>query len=165
MVRLPGGCELEWLRESIVTEAQRSVGHYEDERPGQHEAGNGRVGIGYDRCQASQDHVRGRTDELDLDPDDWDWGRVGKAVFSGLARVVREIDDGGSLTSEYSVWLHEKGAAAELLVQLEERTPGTSIHELSLEAEGDGWRLKFERRFAEATAGMERRLSGASYRD
>ena len=51
------------------------------------------------------------------------------------------------------------------LVQLEERTPGSSIHELALDPEGEGWRLRFERRFAEATAGMERRLSGASYRD
>ncbi len=103
--------------------------------------------------------------ELDRKPEDWDWSRVGKAVFGALAEVVREIADGGSLTSECSVWLHEKDAAAELLVQLEERAPGTSIHELSLEQDGDGWRLRFERRFAEATAGMERRLSGASYRD
>ncbi len=103
--------------------------------------------------------------ELGRAPEDWDWDRVGKAVFARLAGVVRHIDDGGDLTSEHSVWLHHEGAAKELLAQLEERTPGTSIKQLELAPENAGWRLRFERRYAEATAGMQRRLSGASYRD
>ena len=103
--------------------------------------------------------------ELDLEPRDWDWRRIGESLFAGLAEAARSVADGEALRSSHSVWLHKRQAAEELLAQLEERTPGTSIQRLDLEADNDGWRLRFERRFAEATAGMERRLSGASYRD
>jgi len=103
--------------------------------------------------------------EMDVAPDDWDWAAVGKSLFRSLAQAARDVADGDAITHEYSVWLHHKEAAGVLLEQLEARTPGTSINELELTAEDDGWRLRFERRFAEATAAMQRRLSGASYRD
>jgi len=103
--------------------------------------------------------------EVGRGADEWDWAAVGEALLRNLAEAVRDVEAGGSLTQEYSVWLHEKDAAGTLLEQLEDRTPGTSIHQLDLVEENDGWRLRFERRFAEATAGIQRRLSGASYRD
>lgn len=103
--------------------------------------------------------------ELGMPAEDWDWEAVGRSVLSSLAGVTQQVAEAGVLASECSVWLHDKDAAEELLVQLEERAPGTSIERLGLEAENDGWRLRFERRFGEATAAIERRLSGASYRD
>jgi putative ATP-dependent DNA ligase len=103
--------------------------------------------------------------ELDLAPDAWAWEAVGKSLLQELAGTVREVAEGGSLTRDYDVWLHEESSATLLLEQLEERTPGTSIRQLSLEQEDGGWRLRFARRFAEATAALQRRLSGASYRD
>lgn len=103
--------------------------------------------------------------EMDLHADDWDWAAVGKSLFSSLAQVVQTISAGGTLTASHSVWVHQKESATTLLEQLQERTPETSIHELELSAENNGWRLRFERRFAETTAALERRLSGASYRD
>ena len=103
--------------------------------------------------------------EFGMPADGWDWEAVGKSLLSSLAGSTRQVAGGDALTSEYSVWLHDKDAAAELLAQLEERSPGTAVRELGLEAENDGWRLRFERCFAEATAAIERRLSGASYRD
>ena len=102
---------------------------------------------------------------MDLHADDWDWAAVGKSLFSSLAQVVQTISAGGTLTASHSVWVHQKESATTLLEQLQERTPETSIHELELSAENNGWRLRFERRFAETTAALERRLSGASYRD
>ncbi len=103
--------------------------------------------------------------ELGVPADGWDWEAVGRSVLSSLAKVTQQVAEAGNLASECSVWLHDKEAAEELLAQLEERTPGTSIQRLGIEAENDGWRLRFERRFPEATAAIERRLSGASYRD
>ena len=103
--------------------------------------------------------------ELGMPADDWDWEAVGRSVLSSLAGVTQQVAEAGVLARECSVWLHDKDAAEELLAQLEERTPGTSIQRLGLEAENDGWRLRFERRFAAATATIERRLSGASYRN
>jgi ATP-dependent RNA circularization protein (DNA/RNA ligase family) len=103
--------------------------------------------------------------EMDLHTDDWDWAAVGKSLFSSLAQVAQTIAAGGALIESRSVWVHEKESATTLLAQLRERASGTSIHELELVAESDGWRLRFERRFAETTAALERRLSGVSYRD
>lgn len=103
--------------------------------------------------------------ETGKSPDEWDWAAVGEAMFGKLARAAQEVAGGGSLVLEYSVRLHDKASATLLLEQLEERAPGTSIHQLALDEENGGWRLRFERRFAEATAALERRLSGASYRD
>lgn len=103
--------------------------------------------------------------ELGMPADDWDWEAVGRSLLSSLAGLTQQVAEAGALASECSVWLHDKDAAEELLVQLDERAPGASIQRLGLEAENDGWRLRFERRFTEATAAIERRLSGASYRD
>lgn len=103
--------------------------------------------------------------ELGMSADDWDWEAVGRSLLSSLAGGTRHVAAAGALAGECSVWLHDKDAAEELLVQLEERSPVASIRKLGLEAENDGWRLRFERRFPEATAALERRLSGASYRD
>jgi putative ATP-dependent DNA ligase len=103
--------------------------------------------------------------ETNLHAGDWDWATVGESLFSSLAQAAQTIAEGGTLTESYSVWVHEKESATTLLEQLEERTEGTSIHELELIAENDGWRLRFERRLTEASAAVERRLSGASYRD
>lgn len=103
--------------------------------------------------------------ETGLHADDWDWAAVGKSLFSALARDTQTIASGGTLTEGHSVWVHEKESATTLLEQLQERSTGTSIHELELVAENNGWRLRFERRFAETTAALERRLSGASFRN
>lgn len=103
--------------------------------------------------------------EMDLHTDDWDWAAVGKSLFSALAELVETVAAGGTLSETHSVWVHHKESATTLLEQLQERTPGTPIRELELSAENDGWRLRFERRFTEATAALERRLSGVSYRD
>jgi ATP-dependent RNA circularization protein (DNA/RNA ligase family) len=103
--------------------------------------------------------------EMDQDADDWDWAAVGKSLFASLARLAKTVADGGTLTESHSVWVHQKESATTLLEQLQERAPGTSIHELELGPEKDGWRLRFERHFSESSAALERRLSGASYRD
>jgi putative ATP-dependent DNA ligase len=103
--------------------------------------------------------------ETGMPPEDWDWEAVGKSLLQTLARAAEQVAGGGSLSQQYSVWLHHEESAELLLEQLEERTLGTSIRRLELEPDNDGWRLRFERRFAEATAALERRLSGASYRD
>lgn len=103
--------------------------------------------------------------ELGMAADDWDWEAVGRSLLSSLAAGTHHVAEAGALASECSVWLHHKDAAQELLAQLEARTPTARIRQLGLEAENDGWRLRFERRFPEATSALERRLSGASYRD
>ncbi len=102
--------------------------------------------------------------ELGLSAEEWDWATVGKSIFSSLAQATEGIVAGSALAEEYSVWLHQKESSTTLIEQLEERSAETTIHQLELVAEEDGWRLRFERRFVEATAAMERRLSGASYR-
>jgi len=102
--------------------------------------------------------------EFGLSAEEWDWATVGKSIFSSLAQATEGIAAGSPLAEEYSVWLHQKESATTLIEQLEERRAETTIHQLELVAEEDGWRLRFERRFVEATAAMERRLSGASYR-
>ena len=103
--------------------------------------------------------------EMERNTADWDWAAVGKSLFSALAELVETVAAGGTLTETHNVWVHHKESATTLLEQLQERTPGTPIRELELNAESDGWRLRFERRFTEATAALERRLSGVSYRD
>ena len=103
--------------------------------------------------------------ELDKPADEWDWETVGKALLRPLANAARDVDGGKELTVEHSVWLHDQEAAQELLRQLEERGSSTTIERPSLEPENDGWRLTFERRFDAATAALQRRLSGVSYRD
>ena len=103
--------------------------------------------------------------ELEKSADDWDWATLGKALLRPLADAAHDVDDGKPLALQHSVWLHEQEAAEELVRQLEERAETTTIEAWSLEPEQDGWRLTFERRFAAATAALQRRLSGASYRD
>lgn len=103
--------------------------------------------------------------ESGLAPDEWDWGAVGESLLRGLAEAVREVDEGGTLRHAYDVWLNHEDSAAVLLEQLAERERHTTIHEIELVGDGDGWRLRFERRFERATAELQRRLSGASYRD
>ncbi len=103
--------------------------------------------------------------EMDRAADNWDWENVGRALLAPLAAAAREVESGGRLAQEYSVWLHSDSAAEELLRQLAERSDDVTIEKLEFEAEGDGWRLRFERRFNGATAALERRLSGVSYRN
>ncbi len=101
---------------------------------------------------------------MDRAADNWDWENVGKVLLAPLAAAAKEVESGGLLAEQYSVWLHDEAAAKELLAQLDERSEDVTIERLALETEGDGWRLQFERRFNGATAALERRLSGASYR-
>lgn len=103
--------------------------------------------------------------ETGLAPDDWDWGAVGEALLGNLAEAARQVEEGETLSEECSVWLNDKANADLLLQQLAAREAHTSIHQLELAADGDRWRLRFERRFERATAELQRRLSGASYRD
>jgi len=103
--------------------------------------------------------------EMQTDGDEWDWAAIGKSLLAPLAEAAQSVNRGEALTQDHSVWVHEKDAAVELLAQLEARTLGISIEQLSLDPDNDGWRLTFRRRFAEAGAALERRLSGASYRD
>jgi len=103
--------------------------------------------------------------ELRLGPESWDFEAVGRALLEPLAEAAAAVAAGEPLGEDFSVWLHGEAAAEELLAQLEERAPAGSIERQSLEPEGDGWRLRFRRLHTEATAALERRLSGASYRD
>lgn len=103
--------------------------------------------------------------EVRQSADDWDWEAIGKSLFAELAATARAVADGNPLHRDYSVWLHDKAAAELLIDQLRERSSEDAIAQLSLEAENDGWRLRFERSFPETTAAVERRLSGASFKD
>ena len=102
--------------------------------------------------------------EMERAADNWDWENIGRALLAPLAAAAKEVESGGRLAEEYSVWLHDDAAAEELLRQLDERSEDVTVERLALKAEGDGWRLQFERRFNCATATLARRLSGASYR-
>lgn len=103
--------------------------------------------------------------ELGLEPESWDFEAVGRALLEPLAKAAAEVAAGKTLGEDFSVWLHRKEAAEELLAQLEERSAAGSIERQSLEPDGDGWRLRFRRLHPDATAALQRRLSGASYRD
>lgn len=103
--------------------------------------------------------------ELRIAPESWDFEAVGRALLGPLAAAAAAVAAGEPLGEDFSVWLHAKEAAEELLAQLEEQGPAGSIERQSLEPESDGWRLRFRRLHTEATAALERRLSGASYRD
>lgn len=103
--------------------------------------------------------------ELGAPAGEWDWETVGRALLENLAQAARTVAGGDALTQQFSVWVHARESAELLLEQLEERNLGTSIHQLELAAENGGWRLRFERGFGDATAALQRRLSGASYRD
>lgn len=103
--------------------------------------------------------------ELSVPAGDWDWEAVGRSLLTQLAGVTKQVAKGDTLTTEYSVWLHNKEAAEELLAQLGERATSTSIHQLCLVPENHGWRFRFERRFVDVTASIQRRLSGVSYPD
>jgi putative ATP-dependent DNA ligase len=103
--------------------------------------------------------------EVGVPPGGWDWEAIGRALLDEIAEAVRTVGEGGTLIRQHSVWLHAREAAAALIEQLQDGTTGAAIRELELVEEKGGWRLRFERRFDEATAALQRRLSGASYRD
>lgn len=103
--------------------------------------------------------------ETGLAPDAWNWNDVGESLLRNLAEAARQVNAGETLREECSVRLHHEESAVLLLEQLAERERHSTIHQLELAADGDGWRLRFERRFVRATAELERRLSGASYKD
>ena len=103
--------------------------------------------------------------ETGLAVDAWDWAAVGESLLRNLAEAARRVEDGETLRAEYDVRLNHEESAALLLEQLAERIQDSSVHEVDLAALDGGWRLRFERRFDRATAELQRRLSGASYRD
>lgn len=103
--------------------------------------------------------------ELGRSADGWDWAAVGRALLEPLARAVRAVDDGGPLRDERTAWFYGREAAERMVPHLDERDPSLEVTEISLEPEGGGWRLRFAVDWAAAGAEIERRLSGASYKD
>jgi putative ATP-dependent DNA ligase len=101
--------------------------------------------------------------EQGVETEEISWEAVGRALFAPIIEGVQRVAAGDELRQANSVWLHHRESAEALLPHLAELDPTVVYEQVSLEPEDEGWRLDFECIYRDASEGLARRISGASY--